>query len=156
MDSTVGFRSARPTRSARTRAAAIGQLRASARAGTARRLIAYPMNVTSQYLPVLSLMYPDTERSPYPRNSPKPATMLIVAAPAPSEPRKGPLTLAAPSYVTSANRLTTPIVNTKANADDPAVATIVFFVMPVVDEDHFVAPAPPSWSSIGLPSGSST
>lgn len=50
--------------------------------------------------------------------------------------------LAAPSYVTSAKRLTMPIVNTKANADDPAVATIVSFVMPVVDEDHFVAPAP--------------
>jgi hypothetical protein len=31
-------------------------------AGTASKLIAYPTKVTGQYLPVLSAMYPETDR----------------------------------------------------------------------------------------------
>src|ERR1051326_4229207 len=46
--------------------------------------------------------------------------MAIAAALAPSDPRKGPLMLAPPSYVMSASRLTIPIVNTNRNAADEA------------------------------------
>jgi len=52
----------------------------------------------------------------YPKNSPSPAMMLIAAALAPSVPRNVPLRLAPPSYVVSANRLTTPIINTNRKA----------------------------------------
>ena len=93
----VGFRIARPIRSVRISAPANCQLPASAIAGTASKLMPYPMNVTGQCLPVLSAMYPATARKLYPRNSPAPAMMLMAAAPAPSVPRNGPLMLAPPS-----------------------------------------------------------
>jgi len=55
--------------------------------------------------------------------------MLTVAAPAPSASMKGPLMLAPPSYVVSANRLTNPITRTKANADpEMAVARFITHV----------------------------
>src|SRR5436190_21929503 len=127
MASTVGLRIARPVRSASTSAPASCQLPASAMAGTASVLIAYPMNVTGQCLPVLSATYPETERRLYPRNSPAPAMMLIAAALAPSEPRNGPLMLAPPSYVTSPNRLTMPIVTTNRNAGEDENAMSRFF-----------------------------
>jgi hypothetical protein len=44
--------------------------------------------------------------------------MLMEAAPAPSVPRKGPLMLAPPSYVMSANKLTMPRVKTNRKALD--------------------------------------
>src|SRR2546430_926751 len=56
--------------------------------------------------------------------------MLIAAALAPRPAKNGPLMLAAPSYVTSANRLTTPIVNTKANAVEPLRAKALFMESP--------------------------
>jgi hypothetical protein len=62
MPCTIGRRIARPVRSAPIRTAAAGQFPASANAGTASTLIAYPMNVSAQWRPVLSAMYPETAR----------------------------------------------------------------------------------------------
>src|SRR5262249_41030203 len=72
----------------------------------------------SQYRPLLSAMYPANGRSAYPKNSAPPAAILTDAALAPSVAINGPLMLAPPSYVTSPNRLTIPIVNTNVNAGD--------------------------------------
>ena len=44
--------------------------------------------------------------------------ILTAAAVAPSEPKNGPLMLAPPSYVMSANRFTPPITSTNANAGE--------------------------------------
>jgi len=56
MASTVGLRIARPIRSNKMSAAATCQFPARAIAGTASRLMAYPMKVMSQNRPLLSAM----------------------------------------------------------------------------------------------------
>src|SRR4051812_16713501 len=53
--------------------------------------------------------------------------MPIAAALAPSVPMNGPWMLPPPSYVMSAKRLTTPIVNTKENGDNSDRPTCLVF-----------------------------
>src|ERR1700732_5269034 len=62
--------------------------------------------------------------------------MAMAAALAPSEPRKAPLMPPPPSYVTSANRLTTPIVNTKRNAEPSSACANFTGAPPCMDSSY--------------------
>ncbi len=96
--------------------AATCQLRANASNGTAAIWMKYPNKVIGQNFWVFSLSLPETRRSPYPSNSPSPATMPTIVPLAPKTAMNGPVTLRAPSYVKSAKKLTTPMSSTNLSA----------------------------------------
>jgi hypothetical protein len=86
-----------PVLSSRISSAAIFQFPASASSGTADIWMMYPTNVMGQNSFVRSLMRPETNRSPYPNNSPRPATIPTIAPVAPRVCRNGPVIDRAPS-----------------------------------------------------------
>src|SRR5262249_19839187 len=121
--SIAGLRRPRPTRSETTKVAASGHCLVSANAGTASMLIVYPEKANAQCLCDLSAKYPETERSPYPSSSPKPATNPPIAGLAPNEPRNGPPIPHPPSYVKSPKKFAMPMIRTNWNADLALILT---------------------------------
>lgn len=114
--SLAGLRTALPTRSVTTSAHATQSNPVYPSNGTDSTLSAYPAMVHAQKRCVRSASGPENRRSASAAASPTPVTMPISAADAPSAARNGPVTERAPSYTTSAHRLTAPKPKTNRHA----------------------------------------
>ena len=83
-------------RSIRNSANSTGTLRVMPISGTTIS-VPYPRKISAQWRPVESEMRPETSRSAYPKNSPKPYSVPTVAALTDSRLKYCPLALRAPS-----------------------------------------------------------